>query len=97
MANGTPCLVSEFIEKQMHLTSGVNCLTIDYNKDITYFNQFFFDKKLIKKLSNNSIKFIKDNYSLNANIKNIREISKILLKKKTSKKNLENIQIKHLI
>ena len=97
MANGTSCLVSEFIEKQMNLTSGVNCLTIDYNKDITYFNQFFSDKKLIKKLSNNSIKFIKDNYSLNANIKNIREINKILFKRKNSKKNIENIKIKHLV
>lgn len=97
MANGTPCLVSKFIEKQMNLTSGVNCLTIDYNKDITYFNQFFFDKKLIKKLSNNSIKFIKDNYSLNANIKNIREINKILFKRKNSKKNIKNIKIKYLV
>ena len=97
MANGIPCLVSKYIEKQMSLTSGVNCLTIDYNKDITYFNQFFSDKKLIKKLSINSIKFIKDNYSLNANIKNISEITKILLKKKTSKKNIENIKIKYLI
>jgi hypothetical protein len=97
MANGTPCLVSKFIEKQMNLTSGVNCLTIDYNKDITYFNQFFFDKKLIKKLSNNSIKFIKDNYSLNANIKNIREINKILFKRKNYKKNIKNIKIKYLV
>ena len=96
MANGTPCLVSKFIEKQMNLISGVNCLTIDYNKDITYFNQFFSDKKLIKKLSNNSIKFIKDNYSLNANIKNIREINKILFIRKNSKKNIENIKIKYL-
>ena len=97
MANGTPCLVSKFIEKQMNLTSGVNCLTIDYNKDITYFNQFFFNKKLIKKLSNNSIKFIKDNYSLNANIKNIREINKVLFKGKNSKKNIKSIKVKHLI
>jgi GT2 family glycosyltransferase len=97
MANGAPCLVSKFVEKQMNLTSGVNCLTIDYNKDITYFNQFFFDKKLIKKLSNNSIKFIKDNYSLNANIKNIREINKILFKRKNSKKNIKNIKLKYLI
>lgn len=97
MANGIPCLVSKFIQKLMSLTSGVNCLTLDYNKDIIYFNQFFSDKRLVKKLSNNSINFIKDNYSLNANIKNIRDINKILFTKKTSKKNLENIKIKYLI
>ena len=97
MSRGIPCLVSKFIKDQMNLTDRINCIEIDYTKDINFYNKLINNKALVSKLSNNSLKYIKNNYSLKANMNNINEINKILFEGKSFKKDFKNIKIKNLI